>query len=89
MATTALLSVASTEAASSDVSVADGSTVTLVFRGQGSARIQIKDADGTYQEGPRIGTDGEQRSGQVSGEIVFRVFRPAQSTACGVDLISA
>lgn len=89
MATTTLLSVASTEASSSDVTVPDGSMVTLVFRGAGSARIQIKDADGTYQEGPRIGTDGEQRSGQIAGQITFRVFRPAQASACGVDLIAA
>lgn len=86
MATTSIISDGTTEANSSDFSLAAGESATLSLRGAGGGArvvIQFKASDATYQDFGYL--DSQTPVVVLSAIGTFRCVKRASSAAFGVD----
>lgn len=81
---TNLLTIGSTEQASTDVTLDDGEQATLIYKGAegGVIFIQTKDDLGAYKDFQQLRSNG--RPVVIDGKVIFRVKRFA-GVACGVS----
>jgi hypothetical protein len=80
---TQILASGTTDASSSDITLADGASTTIIARGNGVGLIEARASDASYVTIGQIGADRD-KAVAVTGPLIFRVRRPA-GTAVAFD----